>query len=72
MTGIAPYSYTRGGGFHIRHGAERQPPSPRVDDKHRPPTATPVGADSISATEQNDNRQARGSMTSIDPYSNPP
>lgn len=41
MTGIAPYSYTR-------------------------------GADSISATEQNGSRQVRGSMTSIDPYSNPP
>ena len=41
MTGIAPYSYTR-------------------------------GADSISATEQNGSRQVRGSMTSSDPYSNPP
>lgn len=30
------------------------------------------GADSISATEQNGSRQVRGSMTSIDPYSNPP
>ena len=36
-----------------------------------PYTATSVGVDSISATEQNDSRQARGSMTSIDPYSNP-
>lgn len=31
----------------------------------------PVGADSISATEQNCSRQVRGSMTSIAPYSNP-
>ena len=37
-----------------------------------PYTATSVRVDSISATEQNDSRQARGSMTSIDPYSNPP
>ena len=36
-----------------------------------PYTATSVGADSISATEQNDSRQVRRSMTSIDPYSNP-
>ncbi|WP_455783666.1 hypothetical protein [Gemmiger formicilis] len=36
-----------------------------------PYTATSVGADSISATEQNGSRQVRRSMTSIDPYSNP-
>ena len=36
MTGIAPYSNPRRGGFNIRHGAERQPPSPRDDDGHRP------------------------------------
>lgn len=29
----------------------------------------PVGADSISATEQNGSRQVRGSMTGIAPYS---
>ena len=34
------------------------------------PYSNPRGADSISATEQNDSRQARGSMTGIDPYSN--
>ena len=28
-----------------------------------------MGADSISATEQNGSRQVRGSMTGIDPYS---
>ena len=36
-----------------------------------PYTATSVGVDSISATEQNGSRQVRGSMTGIDPYSNP-
>ena len=34
-----------------------------------PYTATSVGVDSISATEQNGSRQVRGPMTSIDPYS---
>ena len=36
-----------------------------------PYTATSVGVDSISATEQNGSRQVSGSMTSIAPYSNP-
>ena len=36
-----------------------------------PYTATSVGVDSISATEQNGSRQVRGPMTSIAPYSNP-
>ena len=36
-----------------------------------PYTATSVGVDSISATEQNGSRQVRGPMTGIDPYSNP-
>ncbi len=36
MTGIDPYSNPRRGGLHIRHGAERQPPSPRVDDSIDP------------------------------------
>lgn len=34
------------------------------------PYSTPLGADSISATEQNGSRQVRGPMTGIDPYSN--
>ena len=35
------------------------------------PYSNPRGADSVSATEQNGSRQARGSMTGIAPYSTP-